>query len=264
MAGTLYINGTDAGVTVQRLTPGTIGEVSLPYAVVPGMPGGVAGPVSYGPKRFSVNCWIKAGSEALTTAALDAFRAKLAAMDDTELSLRFECFESDRYWLARLASEPKITRWRETFYELDVEFIAPNPVAYDVDEVEETDALTNPLTVSYTPGGSAWTWPTYQIETDGSHTPAYSVVVANATTSVGVRWSFTLEAGQWLRFSGDPLYQWVERSADSGATWTSVMGNVTSLSERTIPYLLPGVANSITVTGASSGTLRTTYRNRYK
>lgn len=264
MSGKLYINGTDAGVTVQRLTPGTMGDVGLPYSVVPGMPGGVAGPVRYGPKRFTVNCWLKAASESLATAALDALKAKLAAMDTTELSLRFDDYESGRYWLARLNSEPHITQWTELFYELDLEFIAPNPLAYDVTEVEETDTITNPLTVSYTPGGSAWTWPTYQIETDSGHVAAYAVTIRNDTTGVSIRWSLALNPEEWLRFSGDPLYQWVERSTDDGATWVSVMGSLSTVSQRTIPYLLPGQANSITVTGVTSGTLRTTYRNRYK
>lgn len=105
-----------------------------------------------------------------------------------------------------------------------------------------------------TPGGTQITDWTFTVK-NGAASCA-SVQLANATTGETVIWSNTLAASYWLRFSS--VTQRAEVSTDSGANWTKNNANMTGR----IPRIQGGVANTITLTGPTTGTHAYTYTAR--
>lgn len=71
-----------------------------------------------------------------------------------------------------------------------------------------------------------------------------SIVLANTTRSESATWSGTLAAGDMLRF--DTERQIVEKSTDSGTTWTNANSGLTAA--HTFAQVTDGTADSFTVT----------------
>jgi predicted phage tail component-like protein len=105
-------------------------------------------------------------------------------------------------------------------------------------------------------------------ETGSSLTNA-TISLQNATTSETLTWRGTLEDDRWLRFgtldSNGRFQATIEKSNSTGSdpeaeAYTSVESGYVS---GDWPRLQGGAANSMVVTGISTGTLESTYRGRY-
>ena len=80
-----------------------------------------------------------------------------------------------------------------------------------------------------------------------------SVQLANAATGHAALWNNTLAADDWLRFDSET--QRVDVSGDDGANWSKSNGGLVG----TIPGVVGGVSNVLTLTGPTTGTYDYTF-----
>lgn len=218
---------------------------------------------NYGVKEFSLHCAASGTSASNLRTKLDALRLLLNPMNG-EKALKFDDFESDRFWYAFLSSEIPASVRGASWIEFDLSFIAPDPRAYsttetDLDFTIETDPDAFTLKAAgVAVGGTAEIEPVWTI-TNSSGGAVSSVRLSNATTLEAVLCTTSLANGNLLRI--DRARWAVEKSTDGGSTYTSVISATSS--ESVPPSISPGETNAVTVTGLSAGTLNATYRERY-
>lgn len=144
------------------------------------------------------------------------------------------------------------------------EFLVPTGKAET--QTEYTDNITidaSPETFSIPDGsgevveGSASALPVYAFSNTGA--TVTELILTNNTTSESCKWTGLFNTGTMLRF--DSKRKHVERSIDSGVTWTAA---VSGLYRGDIPpSLRPGVVNSISVSGFTAGSLAVVYRGSF-
>jgi predicted phage tail component-like protein len=262
MANSFSFDGTDmAGasysLTLQReavpmIAPLDVASYNVPYAY-----GGYVYGTNVQPLSITCNCVITGTSISNLWTKIDAIKAKLYT-NETK-ALIFDYLSTRRY-LARLTEFGAASFLGTTGAEFTLTFIAPMGIA------EATSATTQTVTVDETPesfnvpassvvAGTAYAHPVWTYTAAGSVT---SLTLANTTTSESVTWAGTLASGHMLRFDAERMI--VEKSTDSGTSWTADMSGVNS---GVFPTLQPAVANACTLTGATAGSLGISYRARY-
>jgi len=185
-------------------------------------------------------------------AALDANLDDIQEILRTETpdTLVFDAF-NDRYYNALLRNIEGdymgTLLWRGT-----LEFVCADPLGYDVTEEDNDHAIdADPDTLSETPGGNVFIEPVFTL-TSGDNLVAATIQLKNNNTGEETTWVGNLGNGQELEID---VANWTikKEGALSMATFSGQF-----------PRLLPGVANSLIVTGMNSaGNLNIVYRNRY-
>ena len=154
---------------------------------------------------------------------------------------------NDRYWEVRFQSlEGKIIS--PTVWQGSLEFIAPNPLAYDTNLTENSYAVNaDPKTIIETVGGTADTEPIYTL-TAGEDLTNVAIKIEN--DGKALTWTGSLLNGQKLEVD---VEHWVVKK--EGTADMVISGE--------FPHLVPG-DNNIQVTNFGIlGTLKIVYRNRF-
>ncbi len=257
----IYFGGASYGITLILEEFDWLTSISQDVQDVPYGFGNASWGAHHPAKLFTLPCIVKGTSWIDVKAKLDAINL---AIDKNRLgALRFDDM-NDRYWLARLTghSQVKIFSGGATF---DLEFTAPDPRAYSTTETTQSVSLssgTNSFNVpaSGVIGGTGEVDPTWLIKPTGSGST--SMVLTNVTRDEALTYANTLTSAEWLRIKAHARQELAEKTADSGSTYSAVMGGVYYGSR--FPKLSPNVANAMTLTGiTSTGTLVITYRERY-
>lgn len=256
-----WLGGSDYGVTLLLEELDALASVSIDVQDVPYGFGGGSWGTHHPSKMFRLPCVLKGTSWADTKAKIDALNLLL---DKNRLvSLRFEDW-NDRYWMVRYSnrSTPRIMQMGATF---DLEFIAPDPRAYALTETTQAINITsgtNNFTIpaSGSVAGTAEADPTYIIKPSSSG--ATSAVLGNTTRDETLTWNNSLTSSEWLRVKALANTEKVEKSGDSGGTYTAVHSSIQSGSR--FPKLSPNTSNAFTFSGsAGNGTIEVSYRARY-
>ena len=267
MSNSIHYNGTDLsgasyGLTVEK---GTVPVLSSPRRDVQSSGRGYGGAqvgTGFEPLTISINAQVIGSSESDLTDKLDALTYLLDPQNG-EKSIRFDDWKSGRYWKGVLASALDPQYQNPSSVKLQLQFVCVDARAYRTTDVS-TDytisatpqALTIPATGAVV--GNAKPDPTWIIKNTSGGSVS-SIVFANSTTGETVTLTATLANNNWLRITTG-MGGTVEKSTDSGGSWTSA---ISYASLPLVPSLAPNVANSITVTGLSAGTLSLTYTPRY-
>lgn len=225
--------------------------------------GGVGRHGGFGSRNFSLPVVVIGTSRSDLLTKLDSIKTKLNPAQG-EKQLKFDTF-GDRYWNAILSGPIKQEFLGLVAARLALEFIAPDSRAYSTTTRSSPDfsITTNPQTMTVESGptvvaGTADADCVWIIK-NTSGGAVTSLTLNNTTKNEGVTWAGTLGNNEWLRITTSTGL--VEKSTDSGANWTNVMGNITG--SFVLPTLKAGVANSMTLTGIGTATVTLTYTARY-
>ena len=139
-----------------------------------------------------------------------------------------------------------------TLFRGTMEFICPDPVAYDNTEtISSFNIDADPKTVTEAVGGNAYILPVFTL-TAGDTLTTVTILVDNLTTLEQLSWIGSLAIGEELVIDSERWLVTKEGTAD--------MGEVTG----EFPRLEPNVTNSIKVTAfGTNGTMSITYRKGY-
>lgn len=213
----------------------------------------------YPPRLITLPCFVQGSSWADTRGKLDAINYLL---DKSQLRSIVLDDIPDRFWMVRRSGAPAVNVY-QTGASFALEFVAPDPRAYALSEVSRTVSLaagSNSITQPAigTVGGTAEADVVYILKPTGAG--ATNPMIENTTRDEALTWTGTLGANEWLRITAGSRVRLVEKSTDSGASWTDSMAAVSGR----FPRLSPQVANALTVSGLSgTGTIEITYRERY-
>ncbi len=139
----------------------------------------------------------------------------------------------------------------------DLDFICPDPLAYDNDETSADFDLdvSDPKTVEQVVGGTGYVKPVYTLTAgDDLGTVEVPITIKVECIEAGeeLQWTGFLTIGQTLEIN---VATWLVRKQDV-ASMATVTGQ--------FPRLLPGTTNRIKVTGfGTHGDLNIRYRNRF-
>lgn len=257
----VYLGGPSYGLTVLLDDIDALASVMVDMQDVPYGFGGASWGTHHPSKRFLIPCVVRGTSFSDTKSKLDALNLVL---DKNRLcALRFDDW-NDRYWMVRFTGRSAVSL-RQMGATFNLEFIAPDPRAYSVDETTQTinisGATAFTVPASGVLAGTAEPDVVWLLKPTGSGATS-PVVLSNETRDEIMTWQNALTTAQWLRVTATARQEIVERTGDSGATYTPV--NSSLLSGSRFPKLSPNVANDCELSGfASTGTLTVTYRARY-
>lgn len=264
MGNSFHFNSTDLsgstyGVTVTRASWPVISSPLLDVQQV-SFGTSITQKAGYSPRTFNVPVIIEGDDQDDLQDKLDSLCSLLTS--DVERSIRFDNWQSDRYWLARYTGGLEAVEFMgNDAVSAVLSFIAPDPHAFSTTERTSPDISINaePKTFnmesSAPVGGNWYAKPVWIVKATNG---ASSVTFTNSTTGETLTYAASLANGDWLKI--DTAYQHVQKSTNSGSTYTDSM---TAVSGR-FPTLKGGVQNSITISGVTSGgTLTATYRARY-
>lgn len=270
MSNSFHFNGTDMsgstyGITVLEATSFPVSAAPRINAPVSGLGfGGIGRFVGYDPRVIRASILIEGTSAANLLTKLDSIRYYLDPQQGA-LSVRFDDYESDRYWLALCNSQIDAPLLNAMTMQCELEFIAPDPRAYSTTARSSPDftLTTNPQTMTVESGptvvaGTALCNPTWVIKNTSGGTVT-SLTLNNTTQGESITWTGSLAANNWLRITTGTGGT-VEKSTDSGASYAASIAGVTNPG---FPRLKPQVANSVTLTGIAGCTVVLTYTPRY-
>lgn len=226
--------------------------------------------VNFTTRTIRVECTVKAGSKAELQSNMDSIKRLLNPIL-TDKVITLDAIE-DRRFIGRLEEmgAPSVkARWAFSFRMIFV-------CMADMQSVNETNASTaiatdpDTLTIS-APDGSTSRIPTefYVRNETGATLTSVTIILSNDTTNESITWKGTIQDDYWLRIgsldSNGRHKSVLEISTTNGSDvdileWVSAEVGYQS---GDWPRLKGGVANDITVTGISTGTLEHTYRDRY-
>lgn len=175
--------------------------------------------------------------------------AALWAAKDTNRTLALGAW-SDRYWYVKFTGSMNVLQLTSSAF-FSLEFVAEDPRAYATAATTITDTwTTGSYTEVITPVGSAPAEPIISIRSmyvDGTKTITLAGSLSQSTLTIS---SMLVHQGQWVRFDCRQDQQLVYRSSNYPAAigncvWVECMDKVSGL----FPYLSPGAANTLTVTG---------------
>lgn len=268
MSQSMHYNGTDLSGSTYGLT---VLADSFPLSAQPQVDvqgvaqwfGGVSRAPGFGPLTIPVKCVVTGSSASDLASKLDALKYLLNPRNG-EKTLKFD-YMSDRYWYAVLANPGALSAHGVTWKEFDLVFVAGDCRAYSTTTRSSPDftvtASPHSMTVESGPtavAGTAQADPVWIIKNTSGGTVT-SLTLNNSTAGESVTWTGSLANGNWLKI--DIARGVVEKSTDSGATYTNVMSGVSG--SFVLPSLTGGVANTVVLTGFSAATVTLTYTARY-
>lgn len=266
-----YLGHSDYGVTVnlekfELLLKAQADVQSVPYGFA-----GTSWGTHYPPKNITLPCWLVGTSWQDTkrkarnlSYLLNKNRLVALRLEDLDFLQWDDATTSSVYWLVRYmgGAPSNIYGMGLTF---DLEFIAPDPRAFTVSETTQSVSLSGNtnfnVPASGVVQGNVEPDVTWIVKPTGSGATS-PLVLTNTTRDEAITWGNTLTTAQWLRFRAHATLEKVDRSSDSGASYTEQMGSLMAGSR--FPKLDPNAQNACSITGvASTGTLDISYRARY-
>jgi phage-related protein len=247
--GLFTYNAVDPGTYGVRLLDR--GEDLLPAArsyrmALPGRNGEHEFPSDLGLRVFDMKIWcVQASASALAT-NLDSISQLFDPTQGTK-QLIFDLL-STRYYLARVDGTFQITRRFTVSADLSVRMVCADPLAYATTQSTPTSA-SSPLAI--TPSGTFKVQPV--IDLVCGNTYSGNIVFTNAATGESLTWNGSVVNTDTIRVECDTF-----RVRKNGALAMSGLmpGSV-------FFALLPGVSNSISVTGPTITSITATYRARW-
>lgn len=259
MAGGFTFDGVDISTygAILQSNPDhpLMGDLEVDATTIPGAEGGYLSPSMVKPKEFNLVLSVVGTSHSDLLSKFDSL-ANLFAPWKGEKQLIFDA-QTTRYWMAKLRGKSS-REWKGPILSLLTLPMTASRPAY------ETSVTNQVVTIVASPhnflipasgvlGGTAHAWPKYSL-TGATYTG--QIVLTNLTTNEIARWTGTLVVTDVLDFiceDGNERYVIKKNGAISMAVGTS----------GTIPRLRPGIANSMSISGPTAGTLTITYRKRY-
>lgn len=161
-------------------------------------------------------------------------------------------FPDDRFYKAKINSP---IDWEIVTHKLaraELGFVCPDPLGYDNSETESNHNINaDPKTVTETTEGTAYIEPVYTL-TAGEALNDVTVKVENLDTEEELQWQGSLAITEELEID---VALWIVKK-EGVADMADVSGQ--------FPRLLPGLNNSIKVTGFSTtGSMKIVYRDTY-
>jgi len=253
------LGGATYGLTVLRHAPVWMAAPQGHGNDLPGLDGGYSDGLTLRAVEMTVPCIVRASTAAALRTQLDAVLPLISPRSGDQW-WKFD-WQSDRLRYGRVwdvvqgASMPNLAR-------LDLTLRLSDACAYSTTSTSQTltvsstpQTLTIPATGSV--AGSADARPVWVIKnTSGSESSALTLTSSTTSESISLA---ALPNGYWYRL--DLPRQIVERSSNSGSTWSTFYSGVGSATQ--IPRLEAGSSNSLTLSGLSSGSVVVTYRARY-
>ena len=243
MANSLSLDGVDLSVYGLIVNVSNL-PVSQTTVITILQDKGFAGRSSLIPKTISLETSITGSALTNLLSNLDSIEKILNNREVVKLMLDVL---NDRYWEVRFQSlEGKIIS--PTVWQGSLEFIAPNPLAYDTNLTENSYAVNaDPKTIIEAVGGTADTEPIYTL-TAGEDLTDVAIKIENGGKAL--TWTGSLLNGQKLEVD---VEHWVVKK--EGTADMVISGE--------FPHLVPG-DNNIQVTNFGIlGTLKIAYRNRF-
>lgn len=258
MGNSLHFDGVDLagyGLTVLDVELGLSAPPRDSAEAMAYRDGSIAGRRAFAAREIGIQALVEGASWSGLETNLDSIAKQFNRRDDAELY--FDGHFSDRYWLARLANEAKISRLGIAAARVELVFAVSDPFGYSRTETDHDHTITGAdFTTSETAGGTMECWPVWTITAGAG---ASLVVLENQTRDERLAWENTLASGGVLIIDSRPDRQEVRYDAGGDPEdATRSMANVSGL----FPGLSPG-ANSVRLWGPASGTLNLTYRARY-
>lgn len=261
-AGSLTdLSGSSYGVTVETSQISGMPDVQSSVASLPGSNGALLYGRVFGPRTIDMTLRV-VGSDA------DDLQEKidniLYTIDPRRGAgwWKFD-HQNDRIWngsvirgFGAVVRGPRMAR-------LPLQIQLASALAYGADETTQTVTVSgNPQAFSVPGsgvlGGTANAEPVWLVKnTSGGASSA--LALTNSSTGETVSTSVGIANGHWLRF--DRARQIIERSTDSGVSWTSFMSSRGT--SRNIPALAAKQGNSCALTGLTGGEIVITYRTRF-
>lgn len=201
-------------------------------------------------KSLNFEVVVKATSAAQLQTYLDAIRRICAQLTEKQLILDVI---SDRYWQARFTGMMG-QRIAPSVWEGTLSFVADDPLSYATSETSSDFSIdADPDNIAETPGGSTYIKPIYTL-TAGEALTDITLLVENIGTGEEFTWTGSIGNGKLFVIN---VTTWYASNDGSSAMSGLNTGN-------NFPRLIPGVENTIKVTGFGSlGSLNIAYRDTF-
>lgn len=242
-------NAVDTGSNGVRLIER--GESLIPPTrdyrmALPGRMGEHEWPSDIGARVFNMKLFCVATSASQLATYLDAVSQTFDPTQGTK-QLIFDLL-STRYYLARVSGGIKVDRRFTVSADLSMSMVCADPLAYAVSQSAPTSA-SSPLSV--TPSGTFKTAPVIELTCGNTYTG--NIVFTNAATGESLTWNGSVVNTDIIKVECDTF-----RVRKNGTLAMSglVAGSV-------FFSLLPGVANSLSVTGPTITQIKATFRDRW-
>ena len=256
------------GIKLVNWSTPIMSDVRLDLHEQGGADGAIEQASSYKPKFMTLVCVIEQSTRELlftkyddAMAALDPVNGKKLLILDHETGISTAL---NRGYYAMLNGPIVPSRYGNTSLLFNLSFVVPGGHAVSATESSQSSVVINsdPKTV-YEPAASGsvvrgTTKARPVIILTNTHADAVtSIEVTNETTDEAVGWGGSLVQNALLRIDSARMH--IEKSTDSGTTWTNAMTGISSVNNM-FPRLQDGVQNELTIEGFISGSLDITYR----
>ncbi|MDD5092770.1 MAG: phage tail family protein [Dehalococcoidia bacterium] len=219
--------------------------------VIPGKHGAYDTLPEYAPRCFNLRCWVKANSYAELLEALQGIAQTLDSRSGLK-SLLFDK-QNDRYWLARYQADMKVSPGA-VIAEFELGMICPDPFAYSwVASEDVQDIVSDPQTIMVVVGGDMDASPV--IELTAIEDKADAVVsIQNRTFGIEseLQWIGGLAEGDILKIDSERM-----------TVYLNDLPSMAGVTASEFPVLKGNAINYLTVSGFPSGTIRSTWSNRW-
>lgn len=270
MANSMYIGASPStfidlstyGVVVSDGTGPAMAAAQFDAQVLPGLDGGAQYSNQFGLRRWTIEAWVFGDDYDDTRENLDTV-LRLLNPQSGDRYLKLDA-QSDRCWLGRVCGEIGREPRGMQAIRLTIPWQCSRALAYSTTETTHTTTVNSDPEAWDEAGtgvaveGTGYAQPVWVVKNTSGGTSS-ALVLQNTTTGEIVSTNTGLPNGHWARFDGER--QIIEKSSDSGATWSAWM--TARGSYRNIPRLQPGAVNAMTLTGLSAGSVVCTYRARY-
>lgn len=213
------------------------------------------------PRELPVSGYVTGTSASNMKSKLDALKLVMNPANG-EKSIRLD-HVSDRYWLGRLAGDIEYTNVGPSSCKVEMRFQCADPLAYSTTETTQTVTVDTNPEVATVPAagvvaGTEYARPVWKVQntTGGS---VSLITIMNSTTGEVCTCTYTVPNNDWVRF--DSQRERLQYSPDD-VEWFDIMAYL-GTDQKLFPRLAPGVANSVSVLGLTSGVLTVVYRARY-
>jgi hypothetical protein len=249
------LGGATYGVLLERHVRPVAPRI-IETSVIPGADGAITYGGYLGAQTIDLPLVIEGSSRSDLHTKLDAV---VGVLHTDEAKALAPDYMGGRYWLAQLANLGGIEYFGMTACRTTATFIVADARLYAASETSQTlTVATDPdsfsVPASGNVAGTAVADPEWELTLSAG---ASSIEIENTTRGESVTYGASLTSGDKLKVVSEPTSMRVY--VDTGSGYAESMGDVSGVP----PRLSPGVSNSVTVTGLSSGSLDVTYRARY-
>jgi hypothetical protein len=261
-AGSLTdLSGSSYGVTVETTEVSGMPDVQASVSGLPGSNGALVYGRGFGPRTIDATLRVVGNDAANLQGKID----NILYLIDPRRGVGWWKFDhqADRIWNGAVVRGFGSVVRGNRMARLPLQIQLASALAYGVDETTQTVTVSGSPQAFSVPGsgvlgGTASAEPVWLVKNTSGSTSGV-LTLANSSTAETVSTSVGIANGHWLRF--DRARQIIERSTDSGVSWTSFMSSRGA--QRNIPTLAAKQGNSCALTGLTGGEIVITYRTRF-